>query len=399
MGEVGALAQTCRRMASILVWDGYGRDLHMALQGVVENVQRKRWRAAKYAVARGWYEGGEEGLWREVAEVVGGEEKMVLGGEEDLRGWENVVMAALSLPGASGCVREWPAVYCRRKVRRSLVYVAAFVGSERVLDWAMERGGKLEWSTRNRWIETPLFVACKAGSLEVVARLVEGGADVTVRNQLAKNILHAACQGGDVGVVRYVLRLGVVDVDDADCDGDTPLCDACGHGHLDVARLLVEEEGAGVDVEGINSYGPLFWACRSGNTEIVRMLIDLGAGSGVGKDAGVWLEGLLSAAHLGCAGVIRELVRVGVGVDESDAFGKSALCLASRAGHVESVRVLVEEGGADVNKLGSRGRAPLYLAEKAGKEDVVRVLLELGADPTLIADEMYEKGALRWVCG
>ena len=45
---------------SILVWDGYGRDLHMALQGVVENVKRRRWRSVKYAVNRRWYLFGEE---------------------------------------------------------------------------------------------------------------------------------------------------------------------------------------------------------------------------------------------------------------------------------------------------------------------------------------------------
>ena len=36
------------------------KRLHMALQGVVENVKRRRWRSARYAVNRRWCLFGEE---------------------------------------------------------------------------------------------------------------------------------------------------------------------------------------------------------------------------------------------------------------------------------------------------------------------------------------------------
>ena len=45
----------------------YGRDIHYALKGVVENVGGKRWRAARSAVKRKWFAEREEedgmGLW------------------------------------------------------------------------------------------------------------------------------------------------------------------------------------------------------------------------------------------------------------------------------------------------------------------------------------------------
>ena len=52
---------------------------------------------------------------------------------------------------------------------------------------------------------------------------------------------------------------------------------------------------------------------------------------------------------------------------------------ASRFGHVNVVRVLAGEGGADVNRVGQMGTTPLIWASWEGKEDAVRVLLEAGA--------------------
>ena len=37
--DVSALSQTCCRMKSIFLDDAYGRDIHHALKGVVENVK------------------------------------------------------------------------------------------------------------------------------------------------------------------------------------------------------------------------------------------------------------------------------------------------------------------------------------------------------------------------
>ena len=381
--EVCALSRTCRRMADVLVWDVYGRDLGYALKGVVGNVERGRWKAARYALRRGWYEGAGDGVWKDVAEVVVGKEKNVVESDDGLRGWEDVVLAALCLPGASGWEGVWG--YGRYGQRTSLLHVAASVGSMRVVEWVVERGGDLEGL--NEWEETPLLVACKTGRLEVMRRLVEGGADVMARDKWNRNMLYAACEGGDVGLVRYVLGLGVFDVEEKDSDMQTPLHRACEYGQLDAARVLVEEAGADVDVEGNDVCGPLYWACSGGNIGIVRMLVDAGSGSGAGKEGGVWVEGFVVAALRGYADVVRELLGLGVAVDGVEEYWETALCLASRNGRADVVRVLVEEAGADVNMANGHGKPPLYLASQIGGVDVVRVLLELGADVGIVDED------------
>ena len=278
--QVAGLSQTCRQLASILLWDEYGRDIHYALKGVIPAIRTKRWKSALYALGRGWYEGAEGGVWKEVAEVVVREERNVVEDKVDVRGWENVLLAALALPRTRGWEEEWDSVYCGLTVSMSLLHIAVAVGSERVVGWVMERGGDvLEGRTSKG--ATPVFVACETGRLGVVRMLVEGGADVMAKGQKGGSVLHAACQQGDVGVVRCLLGLGGLDVDEGNIRGQTPLHLACAGGHVEVVKILVEEGGADVDRVDGGKETPLFEACRNGRVEVVGYLLDAGADAGV----------------------------------------------------------------------------------------------------------------------
>ena len=177
--DIAALSQTCRRMKTIFVDDDYGRDIHYALKGVMENVRAKRWASARYALNRRWFVDGwenEESVWRMIADVVvlGSWRCVRLDDEEDVVGWENVMLAALSLPKASGCLEKWRVLRGGKKDVLTLLHVAAQVGSERVVDWVVERGGDLE--VKNKVGGTPLSLASSMGHLGVVRKLVEGGA-------------------------------------------------------------------------------------------------------------------------------------------------------------------------------------------------------------------------------
>ena len=377
--DVEALSKTCRRMASILMWDEYGRDVHYALLGVVENVREGRWSAARYAVCRRWFrgeDGGEESVWKRVIETD------VANDENDLAGWEKVMLATLSLPGASGCLESWRMGFHKRT---SLLHAAVKVGSERLVEWVVERGGDLEEKNSER--KSPLWAACRYGHVGVVRVLVEHGADM-VGKDLSQSALIAASQGGCLEVMRYLLGLGVLDVEARDGQGHWPLSCACDYGDLDMVKVLVEEGGADVDVEGKAGQGPLFWACRGGKVEIVRLLVDAGSGSGAGKeeDAGVWAAGLGVAAAYGHVEVVRELLDMGVGVDGVTNIGDTALALASQNGHTDIVRMLAESG-ADVDKRGCAGFTPLHYACEGGCEHLVRILLEAGADAEVVDDE------------
>ena len=54
--------------------------------------------------------------------------------------------------------------------------------------------------------------------------------------------------------------------------------------------------------------------------------------------------------------------------------------IACENGHEEVVRVLVEEGGADIDKPDNDGYTPCHVVAQNGHVDVVRLLHEYGAD-------------------
>ena len=71
----------------------------------------------------------------------------------------------------------------------------------------------------------------------------------------------------------------------------------------------------------------------------------------------------------------------------------TALLLASRRGHVEAIRVLLDND-ADANGRNRFKSTPLHLASTRGHAEAVRLLLERGANVTLKDDQGFEAFAL-----
>ena len=377
--QVAALSQTCHHMASILVWDEYGNNIHHALNGVLPNVKAHNWKAAHYAITRRWFaadDNGEEGVWKEVAEAVVERENIVLDNQSDLTAWEDILLATLSLPQASWCLDVWRS-HKAGLYTTSLLHVAAKAGSQRLVEWVAGRGGLFD--LRNHDNESPLFDACANGNLPVVLQLIEGGADVLATNNWEKGVLHAASEGDSPQLVRHLLGLGLLDVDQEDLDRETPLCTACMFGRVGVVKVLVQEGGADVDPDGSLEYGPLFHACREGHLDVARVLVDAGTLSRVPHDAPAWTKGLVAAARKGSLDIVQHLLDLGVAVNGVGEEDNTALVAASQLGHLDVVHLLVTQWGADVNKAGRRGKTPLHWACQNGDEDMVTVLLGAGA--------------------
>jgi hypothetical protein len=87
---------------------------------------------------------------------------------------------------------------------------------------------------------------------------------------------------------------------------------------------------------------------------------------------------------------------LGVGVNDTDSEGYTALSCASEMGHVAVVDMLITAGAA-VDHADAVGATPLYIAAQEGRLDVVKALLQAGATvdqattggrtPLLIASE------------
>ena len=138
---------------------------------------------------------------------------------------------------------------------------------------------------------------------------------------------------------------------------------------------------------------PLTWACRQHQIPMVEYLGGVLAAKqeklGGRLDGRVWVEAVQAAVETR-RGVdaLRVLMGLGVGVsgEEEGWEGEKPLIVACRGGHVDVVRVLVEEGGVDVDVVGAGGKTGLYWACDR-RNPAARVLLELGANPGIAAED------------
>ncbi|KAJ6437287.1 ankyrin [Purpureocillium lavendulum] len=120
------------------------------------------------------------------------------------------------------------------------------------------------------------------------------------------------------------------------------------------------------------SASSLYWAANTGRRDTLERAIETGV-----RIADHVL--LPSAAENGHVDVVRLLLKDGgADVAVTDEGGWTPLGAAARQGHAEVVEILVD-AGADM-KTGYIGWTPLNVAANSGHADVVRYLLDKGAD-------------------
>jgi ankyrin repeat protein len=216
---------------------------------------------------------------------------------------------------------------------------------------------------------TPLHEAAQAGDAAALERAL-AAQPVDQRNRFGETALYIAARAGAVVVVRALLARGAdiegggADSNDDDGSRETPLAVARDHA---VAALLVEA-GARVDPEGSAVATPLTRACGNGDLAQVRLLLDRGART----DRADRFRTPLEAA--GSRAVVELLLERGADPRVGD-----VLVGPIRRGEVDlAARLIVL--GADVNRAGGRRQTPLFHAAQAPAGDaLVGLLLDRGA--------------------
>jgi ankyrin repeat protein len=116
--------------------------------------------------------------------------------------------------------------------------------------------------------ETPLMVVIKNNLPECAIRLIDLGADITLRNKEGRNALHYACLYGLYPVVRVLVESCNADVNATDSQLVTPLhcaCAALGNNSplkvVTIVQLLLDYE-ADVEAQTIHGIKAFAYACR-----------------------------------------------------------------------------------------------------------------------------------------
>ena len=150
----------------------------------------------------------------------------------------------------------------------------------------------------------------------------------------------------------------------------SPLPAALHNRHFDIAELLYQH-GADMGVRGYQNRTLFHAASEEGFVDILRWLLDHCVDVHSQQDnhqTPLYLtEGNEHVGH--CKSV-----------NAADNTGRTPLHLASKCGHVEAVRLLINHG-ANVNASSDGSHStPLHLASSSGSPETVRVLIKYGAN-------------------
>jgi ankyrin repeat protein len=133
-----------------------------------------------------------------------------------------------------------------------------------------------EWANAELFLGIrPVYRASVLGREEVLALLLEAGADVNATTDRGTHPLHAAAQHGYPKIMDRLLAAGAT-VDAANDAGQTPLFLAVRYGHEDLAERLVAK---GASLQTVDWVGrtPLHYAAGLGHLASVRFLVDNGS--------------------------------------------------------------------------------------------------------------------------
>ena len=187
--------------------------------------------------------------------------------------------------------------------------------------------------------------------------------------------LHAAAHRGDMAELRKRLAAGA-NLEQRDVHGRTPLHVATFARQRDAVRALAKA-GANLGALESDRYDAITIAAVADDEKMLRVLLSLGASA---KLITSRYDGtaLIAAAHLGHAGVVRQLIAAGAPLDHVNNLHWTAAIEAVVLGdggtrHQQTLEALVN-AGANLSLTDREGRTPLTLARSRGHKEMVRIL-------------------------
>ena len=225
-------------------------------------------------------------------------------------------------------------------------------------------GSRANVNAANDLGATPLWVASVNGSAPMVSALLKWGADPNIPLLSGETALMAAARSGKTTVVEQLLKNGA-NPNARATRGQTALMWAVAQRHASVVKALI---AGGADIHArTDGWSQMMAVPPHGLPEYNRLIPH-------GRDTA-----LMFAARAGDHASAKLLIDAGANVDDQDAWGVSATILAAFAGHVDVVRLLLENGAnPDVD---APGFTALHCAIMRRDQTMVAMLLDRGANP------------------
>lgn len=214
-----------------------------------------------------------------------------------------------------------------------------------------------------------IYSAAKNNDLEDVKCHFENGADMNKKHPYSAYVpLHFAAYYGHLNVVKYLIEETHADINIKDDSGRTPMHLAALNGQLYIVKYLIEKEA---DLNSIDDFQqtPLIYAASYGALNIVKYLIEDVSENITNIDES---EILHSAARGDNLDVVQYLIKKGANVNKKNYIGETPLFIATRYGHINVVKYLIEEANADLNIKNEYGETSLKKARSQVMKDYLK---------------------------
>ncbi|XP_032360920.1 ankyrin repeat and SOCS box protein 15b isoform X1 [Etheostoma spectabile] len=234
--------------------------------------------------------------------------------------------------------------------------------------------------------ESPLLIAVRQRSYDMVLSLVMGGAFVEQVCLTKWTATHEAAKVGCPAILMLLLQHGAK-VTARGEHGVTPLGIAAEYGNTEALEILIQH-GGDVSAQSSNGDTVLYDAAGSGNLDCVELLLRHGANPNVASYA--CQLPIHRAAYEGHILVLRTLIPI-TAKRAIHLSGQNPIHSAADGGQVKCLELLIQKG-YDVNALlrthisenyGDLRKTPLYFAVSNGDVTCAETLLAAGANPDL----------------
>jgi ankyrin repeat protein len=209
---------------------------------------------------------------------------------------------------------------------------------------------------------TALHYAAGCDDTESIRTLLNRGTPTDAKTEYGYTPFHWAAWKGGVNAMTVLVEEGNADVRMVDRSRKTALHGAAAENQAESIKELLKY-GLDTAAQDRWKYTPLHWAARMGGTAAIEVLVEIG-----NADVQVRDGSGRTALHLAAIGnhtkSIRTLLKYGSDTAAQDVCDYTPLLCAARNGQADAIRVLVEEGKADVQVRDRRGRTALDLAAK-----------------------------------
>ena len=224
-----------------------------------------------------------------------------------------------------------------------------------------------EWGTM-----TAIMLASQEGYPDIVAMLIEAGADVNAMSRDGATCLLYSAFNGHSDVVAVLIKAGAdLNKGHGQRGGKTALMFAAEKGFKDIAHLLVDA-GADVNVkEDGRDFTALHFATVKGKQDIVKILIEAKAvlDGSIKTDSPLIMSILEEQFE-----ITRMLINGGAKMNMGDVEdGLTPLMFAAAKNYKDVAEMLVQHG-ADIRQLSNEGAAALDYAAFHKHMDIVNIL-------------------------